>query len=310
MPSGFENRLVKRYRHLGKKLGRWPTQAWRVYDRDMPEIPWTVDLYGDAVVIQEFAHSRSTDEERLAQLEDVVAAVVRVCGVAEDDVFYKARRPQKGGAQYQRQGSAGATRVVTEADLRFEVNLSDYIDTGLFPDHRNLRREVAKRTNRRTRFLNLFCYTGAFSVWAARAGAHVTSVDMSNTYLSWAERNFKLNNLDVAAHIFKRADVLKWLPRERDFGRRYEIIVCDPPTFSRSKSMERDLDIQRDHPDLIDRCVELLAPGGVLYFSNNLTSFRMSDDITRRHRVVEITERSNAEDYRHRPHRAWEIHAR
>jgi 23S rRNA (cytosine1962-C5)-methyltransferase len=310
MPSGFENRLAKRFRHLGKKFDRWPTQAWRVYDRDMPEMPWTVDLYGDAAVVQEFAHSKASDEERAAQLDDVVGAVGRVCGVSPDDLFYKARKPQKGGAQYQRQGREGAARVVREGDLRFEVNLSDYIDTGLFPDHRNLRREVARRTNRRTRMLNLFCYTGAFSVWAARAGAHVTSVDLSNTYLSWAERNFSLNALDPAAHIFKRADVLRWLPGERDLGRRYEIIVCDPPTFSRSKSMERDLDIQRDHPDLIDVCVELLAPGGVLFFSNNLTTFSMSGAITRRHRVEEITRRTSSEDFRHRPHRAWEIHAR
>ena len=310
MPSGFENRLAKRFRHLGKKFGRWPTQAWRVYDRDMPEMPWTVDLYGDAAVLQEFAHSKTSDEARAAQLADVVAAVERVCGVSPDDLFYKARKPQKGGAQYQRQGQAGAVRVVREGDLRFEVNLSDYIDTGLFPDHRNLRREVAKRTNRRTRMLNLFCYTGAFSVWAARAGAHVTSVDLSNTYLAWAERNFTLNAIDPAAHVFKRADVTRWLPRERDLGRRYEIIVCDPPTFSRSKAMERDLDIQRDHPDIIDVCVELLAPGGVLYFSNNLTTFSMSGAIMRRHRVVEITNRTSSDDFRHRPHRAWEIHAR
>lgn len=306
----FEARLRKRHRHLKSYASRWPTNAWRVYDRDIPQYPWTVDVYGpEDAVIQSFAR-RARDAD--AQRAEVIEAVSAVLGVSPDRIVEKTRTRQKGAAQYERQGEGGGELVVREGELSFAVNLTDYIDTGLFLDHRPMRRMVAQHVQTLTapRVLNLFAYTGAFSVWAAAAGAQVVTVDLSNTYLQWAERNFELNGLPVgegSPHTFLRDDVTRWLWGRSRYQAPFDIIVLDPPTFSRSKRMDRDLDVQRDHLRLLQGCVNLLARGGTIYFSTNFQSFTLDPGVARLGRVEEITALTVPDDFRAGIHRAWTI---
>ena len=309
--SAFLNRIKKRRKHLAKWARRWPTQAYRLYDRDMPEYPWSVDIYGEQVFLQEYPHWKADDAARAKQREEVIAALCEVFEITRDHIFMRTRTRKKGSSQYERRdGDSGKKEfVVEEGGHRFLVNLSDYIDTGLFLDHRNTRREVAKTIRGMSgtpRMLNLFCYTGAFSVWAACAGAHTTSVDLSNTYLEWTERNLSLNHIDPAHHITTRSDILRWLPKEVSLGRKYEVIVLDPPTFSRSKKMERDLDVQRDHVEMISRCLDLLTYNGVLYFSTNFRDFELDADLAKK--AEEISNRSVPEDFRAGIHRSWLFH--
>lgn len=306
--NDFHNRLKKRARHLRKWARRWPTEAFRVYDRDIPEYRWTVDVYGEHAFAQEFPRRGEPERERRERRQHVLGAITDVLDVPAARIHERTRERKAGGTQYGRQSDAQREITVREGELSFLVNLTDYIDTGLFLDHRELRRELAQRVRQRGggRALNLFCYTGAFSVWAAAAGAHTTSVDLSRRYLDWAERNFELNGLDPNAHVFLRKDVLDWLPHEVNLGRRYEFIVLDPPTFSRSKRMERNLDIQRDHLEMVRHCLSLLTHDGVLFFSTNFRKFDPQLD-TLGVPVTEISDRTVPEDFRPGIHRAWEL---
>lgn len=272
--SFFANRLKKRFKHLWKYARRVETNAFRVYHRDIPELPFAVDWYNNHLHIAEYArpHERSEQEHNdwVTLMADTAA---RALTVPRERVFLKRRERQKGSDQYQPVDRRGYTLEIEEHGLVFEVNLSDYIDTGLFLDHRELRLHVAKRCEGR-RFLNLFAYTGSFSVYAAAAGARSTlSLDLSNTYLDWARRNMELNMLMGPEHEFRRCDVLSELGRLRAEGRRFDVIVLDPPSFSNSKNMDRTLDVQRDHVGLITDCLALLEPGGELFFSTNMRRF-------------------------------------
>ena len=270
----FANRLKKRFRHLWKYAKRVETNAFRVYHRDVPELPFAVDWYDNHLHIAEYArpHERSEDEHH-AWVSLMADTAARALTVPRERVFLKRRERQKGSEQYQPLQRRGYTLHIEEYGLLFEVNLSDYIDTGLFLDHRELRLHVAKRCRGR-RFLNLFAYTGSFTVYAAAAGARSTlSLDLSNTYLEWAARNMELNALMGPEHEFRRCDVLSELTRLREENRRYDVIVLDPPSFSNSKNMNGTLDIQRDHVRLISDCLALLEPGGELFFSTNMRTF-------------------------------------
>lgn len=304
----FRNRLRKRSRHLRRWADRWPTEAYRVYDWDIPEWSFAVDRYGSAVVMQHFVQRKQIDEAD-ERLEAAVAVVQEVLEVPADEIFVKERKRQKGKSQYERTGDDHAWRTVSEAGHSFRVDLAAYLDTGLFLDHRELRRIVADDLRRREQptLLNLFAYTGAFSVWGASAGATVTTVDLSNTYVDWARDNFELNELDPKAHRFERSDVMRWLPQEHQRGGRFDVIVLDPPTFSKSKKMVRDLDIQRDHEELIRGARALLNRGGVLYFSNNFRGFRLAPELDAEADVVEITTETIPEDFSAGIHRAWRI---
>ncbi len=306
----FYNRLKKRARHLQKWSKRWPTTAYRVYDRDVPEYRWSVDWYGDHIFLQEYPSSKMSDAERRTQRQEVRQAIKELLGVSDQKFLHeRVRERQRAGRQYQKKDSERAEFKVTEGKHTFLVNLNNYIDTGLFLDHRESRKLVAKwlrAHGKGARLLNLFCYTGAFSVWGAAAGAHTTSVDLSNTYLDWAKRNFEANQLDPRQHVFQRTDILQWLPREVNLGRQYEVIVLDPPTFSRGAKMERDFDIQRDHVELISQCLKLLAPGGKLLFSTNFRRFELELDPNTAH-IEEITSQTLPEDFRPGIHRAWAI---
>jgi 23S rRNA (guanine2445-N2)-methyltransferase / 23S rRNA (guanine2069-N7)-methyltransferase len=295
----FANRLRKNYKHWSRWAEREGISCYRVYDGDLPEYAVAVDLYEDAVHVQEY-QPPSTVDPRMAEarIHDVMRAVPEV--LERKDVFLKVRRRQKIGDQYQKLGES-PEREVHESGHRFLVNLADYVDTGLFLDHRRLRAMIGELA-RGQRFLNLFAYTGTATVYAAKAGAiSTTSVDLSNTYLDWAQRNLRLNG--VVGELV-RADVLEWLPSEK---RRWGLIFMAPPTFSNSKSMEATLDIQRDHPALLESAARLLAPGGILLFSNHFRRFKMQapPELT----VENITEKTLPKDFARNPriHNAWKI---
>lgn len=270
----FGNRLKKRFKHLWKYAKRVQTTAFRVYHRDIPELPFAVDWYDGHLHVAEYArpHDRSPEQDdawRAAMLDTAARALT----VPRERVFLKRRERQKGGDQYEPLDRRGYTIDVEEQGLLFRVNLSDYIDTGLFLDHRELRLHVARRCNGK-RFLNLFGYTGSFTVYAAAGGARSTlTLDLSNTYLEWARENLKINGLLGPEHEYRRVDVLRELAALREQGRRFDVIVLDPPSFSNSKNMDRTFDVQRDHLEVIDACLELLEPGGELFFSTNRKKF-------------------------------------
>jgi 23S rRNA G2069 N7-methylase RlmK/C1962 C5-methylase RlmI len=288
----FFNRLRKRQRHLKKWARRIGTDAYRLYDRDIPEIPLVLDLYGDAAAGALYKRPYEKDEaEETAWLLAMREAAARALDLPADRIFFKERRRQRGNAQYLKQGQTRFLRDVREGDLLFRVNLSDYLDTGLFLDRRKLRSLIRAEAGNR-RILNLFCYTASFSVYALRGGAaEVDSVDMSNTYLDWAELNFSLNRMEAERipSLFDpkdrgkrcrliRADALRFLEDARKAGRRWDGIILDPPAFSNSKKMSASLDTRRDYNPLISRCLALLSPGGKLYFSANVRNLRVPED--------------------------------
>jgi 23S rRNA G2069 N7-methylase RlmK/C1962 C5-methylase RlmI len=291
------NRLQKRFRHLKKWAQRTGVGAFRLYDRDIPEIPLVLDYYGDCARMQEAALSGALfkrpyekdedDEEKwLCAMKDAVCAAL---GISPERVFLKQRQKQRGASQYEKMAEARFTKIVSEGGLAFKVNLSDYLDTGLFPDRRLLR-AIVRAEAAGKRILNLFSYTGSFSVYAAAGGAVSTdSVDLSNTYLSWARENFSLNGLSSSllqqrdffhgnpqsAVQFRctnkliRADALDFLEKAAAVKRRWDIIVADPPSFSNSKKMAGDFDLRRDIAGLLGKCLNLLAPGGKIFLSVN-----------------------------------------
>jgi 23S rRNA G2069 N7-methylase RlmK/C1962 C5-methylase RlmI len=319
------NRLRKRQRHLKKWARRTGTGAYRLYDRDIPEIPLLIDYYGGALAGALFKrpYEKAADEEERWLLA-MKAAASRALDIPGEYIFFKERRRFRpcgeGGVQYEKQGTAGFIRDVREGDLFFRVNLSDYLDTGLFLDLRRMRGLIRTEAAGK-RSLNLFCYTASFSVCAAAGGAvEVDSVDMSNTYLDWGMENFALNGFTVdltgrqkapegsglnagaedpkGIYRFIREDVFRFLEEARRRGRRWDQIILDPPVFSNSKRMNGILDLNRDYPRLIAQCASLLAPEGKLWFSARLRSGRITPPdlpgLTREELTASLTD----EDFR------------
>lgn len=304
----FANRLQKNLVKLGKWARREGIGCYRVYDADMPEYAFAIDLYQGWVHVQEYAAPKSIDPQKAqARLFDALAAIPVALGVDPKQVVLKRRERQSGTRQYERQGTQGAFMEVTEAGARLLVNLTDYLDTGLFLDHRPLRTRIQREAEGK-RFLNLFCYTGAATVHAAKGSARsTTSVDLSRTYLDWARRNLALNGLSER-HQLVQSDVMTWLEADRG---EYDLIFIDPPTFSNSKRMEGVFDVQRDHVRLLDLAMARLATGGVLYFSNNFRRFVMDEGIAGRYAVEDISRHTIDPDFarNERIHRAWRIQA-
>lgn len=310
--QSFSNRLGKNIKHYLKWARRNGIEAWRMYDRDIPQFPFAVDVYGERIHLQEYDTGwKMPPEEYEAWLAEVVEAVAFVTGFPETHIHLKRRERQKGTQQYEKTGKAGEDFIVHENGRKFWVNLEKYLDTGLFLDHRNTRKKVGDIAQGKC-FLNLFSYTGSFTVYAATGGAASSeTVDLSNTYLEWARRNFELNGIDETRHQIIRADVFQYLQTGIRGGKRFDLIVMDPPSFSNSKKMLDILDIQRDHVRLIDDAVKLLAPEGILYFSNNLRSFKLDDALTERYQVKDISAQSVPEDFRNKKiHQCWEIRRR
>ena len=306
----FANRLKKNARKLAGWLKASGVSCYRLYDADMPEYAVAIDVYQDAIHVQEYAPPITVDEASANRhLTEIRQALLSLYPESRGKLFFKERRRQKGDNQYQRQPSGSshnAVQVVKEGAARFEVNLSDYLDTGLFLDHRPVRRMIGAMA-RGKRVLNLFCYTAAASVHAALGGATSSlSIDMSNSYLEWAGRNFALNGLDLKQHQLLRADCLEWLEREQGA---FDLVFLDPPTFSNSKKMEQVLDIQRDHGTLIGHAMAVLAPGGTLVFSNNFRKFSMDQAVLQNWQVESITEQTFDPDFQRdqKLHNCWLI---
>lgn len=307
----FANRLTKNLKHWRKWARRQGIGCFRVYDRDIPEFPLAIDVYEGRPHIQTFATRwDASPEEEDAWEQAVRETVARVFETDPATLAFKTRRRQKGTAQYEKTGIQGEDFVVEETGLKFWVNLHAYLDTGLFLDHRITRGMVRERAAGK-RMLNLFAYTGSFSVYAAAGGARESlTVDLSNTYQDWSRRNFELNGMDLTRHRLERADVMDWLEQASRRRERFDLIVLDPPSFSNSKMMEGTLDVQRDHPWMINRCLTLLAPGGELFFSNNRRGFKLYEGEIATTNLEEITHRTVPEDFhRGKPHRCWIIRA-
>jgi 23S rRNA (guanine2445-N2)-methyltransferase / 23S rRNA (guanine2069-N7)-methyltransferase len=307
----FANRLRKNL----KNLGRWARQngirCYRLYDADLPEYAVAVDVYqGERmwVHMQEYEAPSSVDPAKAEmRLVHAVAVVPKVLEIPPEQLFLKILRKQKGLAQYEKQADAGRFHVVEESGLKFWVNFEDYLDTGLFLDHRITRRMIQDRAAGK-RFLNLFAYTGTASVYAAEGGAaSTTTVDMSRTYLDWTKRNLELNGIRGNRHELIQADCLEWVDQALRDKRRFDLIFLDPPAFSTSKRMRRTWDIQRDHAMLIKKCAELLVPGGTLVFSTNCRKFKLDTEALASLELEDIGRRTIPKDFERNPriHHCW-----
>jgi 23S rRNA (cytosine1962-C5)-methyltransferase len=310
--SDFEQRLKKNWKHLSRWADRQGLTAFRVYDLDIPEWPLAVDWYGGHAFIAEYPRRKQRREGTLeAARDEVLRATAAVLELPPERLHTRTHSPQPWGqAQYGRVGAQGEVVLVKEAGLTLECNLSDYLDTGLFLDHRTTRQRVGQEAAGR-RVLNLFSYTGAFTVHAAAGGAaSTTSVDLSPAYCAWAERNLAHNGLggDRRRHQVLAADVLVWLESASATSasaratKPFDLAVVDPPTFSASRKMGRRFEVQRDHRHLVERVLELIAPGGTLYFSTNYLGFELDP---RLEPAEELTPRSIPEDFRRTVHRCW-----
>lgn len=311
--EAFMNRLLKNKKHLAKWAAREGVEAYRVYDADLPEFNVAIDLYKDQIVIYEYAApseiSKTVAETRFNKVVHIVPHVFDDISLA--DIHVKQRSRQRGKTQYERHSDEdGHLFEIKEGNAKLLVNLTDYLDTGLFLDHRDVRLRIGKDAKRK-RFLNLFCYTASATVHAANGGASETlSVDLSRTYLSWADKNLALNG-HFGGHELVQADVLEWLKirvdhmREKPLLRRnedkFDLIFMDPPTFSNSKKMEGVLDIQRDHFELITDAMKLLANGGELLFSTNLRGFKMDPELNETFEILNISSKTLPEDFKRNP---------
>jgi 23S rRNA (cytosine1962-C5)-methyltransferase len=306
----FANRITKNVRHLRKWAAKQAIECFRVYDRDIPELPFALDLYADRAHMQQYSQPPLAAPAQRHWLGLLCAAAAHALGIPLQHLTLKQRPGQRPAAQYRKLAANGQNFVVHEGGYEFLVNLTDHLDTGLFLDHRQTRALVGQLARGR-RVLNLFCYTGSFSVYAARGhAASTTSVDLSKTYLDWARRNFELNGLDLGRNRLVQADVMRFLKDERTSNDRYDLIVLDPPSFSNSKRMHGVLDVQRDHIALLRDCLALLAPGGEVLFSTNLRSFRPDMAALTDVALTEISAETVPPDFRNRRiHRCWRVKA-
>jgi len=306
----FANRLKKNLKKLKNWRKRENITCFRAYDNDLPEYAVAVDIYDQHVHVQEYKAPDTVDPEKAkARLNDIIAILPEVLNIPAENIFLKIRQKQKGPAQYKKQNSENIFHDVTENNMIFLVNFSDYLDTGLFLDHR-LTRDLIGKMAKGKHFLNLFAYTGAATIYAAKGGAKsTTTVDMSRIYLEWAKRNLAANGFSYNRHYFHNAECLDWIQKE---NRQYDLIFVDPPTFSNSKKLKETFDVQRDHVDLICQLGKLLARNGTIIFSNNFRRFKMDGDSLKDFSIKEISKSTLPPDFIKRPkiHNCWEINRR
>ncbi|HTN47519.1 MAG TPA: class I SAM-dependent methyltransferase [Flavipsychrobacter sp.] len=301
----FQNRLQKMWKHYSKPARKQNIYCFRFYDHDLSEFPFAIDFYDGVVHASEYKRRHGMeDEEHELWLEACKQCIAQIVEIEPVNVFMKVRKRKEGRqGQYDKFAEEKAEKIVRENDLKFIINLTDYLDTGLFLDHRVTRSRVRDEA-KGLKVLNLFCYTGSFSVYAAAGGAAaVTSVDLSKTYINWAKRNMQFNKLyDDAKHDFVQADVLEVineLPADT-----YDLIVCDPPTFSNSKRMESTFDVQRDHVSLLKRLLKATTEEGKIYFSNNYHKFQLDRDAIPAFDIKDITGATTPFDFQGRLHRS------
>jgi 23S rRNA (cytosine1962-C5)-methyltransferase len=300
----FRNRLEKVYRHLGKQAKRLEITCYRLYDHDLPEFPFCIEIYEQNIYVAEYKRRHGMDEDEHDEwMNQSILVICEILKVREENIFLKLRHRKPGRlGQYQKTSGKQSEFVVKENDLKFIVNLSDYLDTGLFLDHR-VTREMVKTEVKEKKVLNLFSYTGSFSVYAASGEAHeVVTVDLSKTYLDWAKRNMQLNDfVDTGKYKFIQADILQYLKTLSQNS--FDLIILDPPTFSNSKRMEDILDIQRDHVKLINDCIRILKPRGKIYFSTNYKKFVLDTASLRLSLIKNITKQTTPFDFEGRINR-------
>ena len=293
----FRNRLQKVYKHLSKQALRQGISCFRVFDHDLPEFPFIIERYENQVYVSEYERQHNmTEEEHEVWLEKSAGIIAEVLSIEASNIFIKTRQRKKGRlGQYQKLDERKNEFIVQENGLKFILNISDYLDTGLFLDHR-LTRQMVREASKDKKVLNLFCYTGSFSVYAVAGGASaVTSIDLSKTYLDWARRNMELNFPRYDDHTLKQADVkqeLANIPADS-----YDLIVMDPPTFSNSKRMNDFLDIQRDHVALINNCMRILTGDGILFFSTNFSRFQLEEAKINASLIKNITKATTPFDF-------------
>lgn len=304
--SALKNCIRNNYKHIKKWAKRSATNCFRIYDRDIKEYPLAIDYYDGKFCVHYFASSRDSDEPPTELADKSTAAICALFNASPDDIYWRTRIRREKRQQYEKAAQTNEFFSVIEYGVKFRVNLLDYLDTGLFLDHRETRKIVAAESKGK-RVLNLFSYTASFSVHAAMTGALFTkSVDMSNTYTDWAKENFILNELPSQNNEVVRADCLKFLDEEIRSGRKYDLIVIDPPTISRSKKMDVMFDIQYDYIFLINKALSLLATNGVIFFSTNSRKFAMAESLFESCKIKEISYKTLPIDF-HDPkiHRCW-----
>ena len=312
----FGNRIGKNLKQLKAWAEREQVSCYRIYDADMPEYSFAIDRYAEAdsarvwLYVQEYAAPKTVNPDAAQRRRsEALAALPGVTGIAAEFIHLRQRRITSRRDQYEKLGEQAEFRLVEEGGLRFWVNFTDYLDTGLFLDHRITRARLREAAARR-RFLNLFAYTGSATVYAAAGRARATTtVDMSATYLDWARRNLAVNGFSGSQHEFVQADCIAWLKDAVSERQLYDLIFLDPPTFSNSKRMDDILDVQRDHRALIDRCMALLAPGGRLVFSNNAQKFKLDAEIGELYKVTDISRATLPKDFERnaRIHQCFEL---
>lgn len=303
----FANRLAKNKRQIGKWARKNKINCYRIYDADMPEYSAAIDIYEGWVHVQEYAPPKTVDPQKAQQrFQEILNTIPHVLEVSPKNIIFKQRVKQKANLQYTKKGNSQKFIEIKENEAKFLINLTDYLDTGIFLDNRLLRMRIKQLANNK-KFLNLFCYTATSTVYAALGGARNSiSVDMSNTYLSWARRNFALNGMSEALHKLVQADCLQWLDQTYDM---FDLILLDPPTFSNSKRMKDILDVQRDHVMLIQKTMKHLAKDGVLIFCTNNRRFKLEESALSQFQIKNITHETIDKDFARDPkiHQCWEI---
>lgn len=294
----FENRLTKVFKHKKKQANRMGISCWRIYEHDLPEFPFCIELYEDKVYVAEYLRRHGmNDEEHDVWLENCLDIISKILSVDVENIYIRERKKMHHRSQqYERLNSAKEFFTVTENQLKLIVNLTDYLDTGLFLDHR-ITRQLVREECEGKKVLNLFCYTGSFSVYAAAGNAaSVTSVDLSKTYLNWAKNNLTINSFtNNLKYHFIHQDVkqyLKTLPPNS-----FDLIIMDPPTFSNSKRMKDFLDIQRDYAELLNDALNATTKNGIIYFSTNLSTFKLEPEKIKASEIKNITKATTPFDF-------------
>ncbi|PIK15607.1 class I SAM-dependent methyltransferase [Halobacteriovorax sp. JY17] len=292
--SEIKNKLLKNLKHKRKWAKRNNFDCFRLYDKEIPQYPYLIDLYRDKVLVYDRRIDK-IDSDKTENYDQMICALCEIFEIKSDDIILKKRIIQTKEQRYEKLDSTRNRFLVNEGSAKSLVNLHDYLDTGLFLDHRPMRLKMSSLAVEK-KLLNLFSYTSMVSVHAALVGAKTVNVDMSNTYLAWSKENFLANEIQLSDHEFIRADVFSYLKEYQ--GERFDLIFLDPPTFSNSKKMENTLDIQRDQVELVKGCMNILSENGLLIFSNNKRGFKIDPELEENFQIKDISPQSIPEDFK------------